>query len=438
MWWFLFVAWLPVALAGRPSLADHVLGLLDGDRTARRAHLAAVTDDVATNRVAMGLEIQPFVRDPEVAEALRRWLRRATGVASGDRDRMWQWLWARPYDPHPDYLTFKATLYGAIDPRFAAYFQPDPAPRIRMDEVRWGGVRQDGIPPLRNPRFESVTEATWLDEDDVVFGTVVGGEAAAFPKRILGWHELLTTELGGEAVAVVYCTLCGSAIVYRTEVGGVAHELGTSGFLYRSNKLMFDRATQSLWTTLGGHPVAGPLADRDIGLPMTAIVTTTFGEWRERHPETKVLSLRTGHTRDYGEGAAYREYFATDDLMFTVPTLDRRLANKDEVLALRRGGDTLAIATRFLARRRVYHTELAGDRVVVVTDRSGASRVFEAGALTFVRAKRDRVLDEDRRWWRLTEEALVLDEARRLQRVPAHRAFWFGWRAAWPRTRLVR
>ena len=177
-------------------------------------------------------------------------------------------------------------------------------------------------------------EAEYLRDSNVVFGLEVEGDARAYPKRILAWHEMFVDEVGGVPVAGVYCTLCGSMILYETVHDGVAYELGTSGFLYRSNKLMYDRATQSLWNTIWGRPVIGPLADRAIELKRRSVVTTTWGEWKRRHPETTVLSLETGHRRDYSEGAAYREYFATDELMFNVPQLDRRLRNKDEVLAL--------------------------------------------------------------------------------------------------------
>jgi hypothetical protein len=103
----------------------------------------------------------------------------------------------------------------------------------------------------------------------------------------------------------VYCTLCGAMIRYDTSVDGVQHELGTSGFLYRSNKLMYDQATKSLWSTLSGTPVVGALVGQGIELRSLYVVTTTWKEWKKRHPNTTVLSLDTGHARDYREGAAY-------------------------------------------------------------------------------------------------------------------------------------
>ena len=121
---------------------------------------------------------------------------------------------------------------------------------------------------------------------------------------------------------------------------------------------MYDRATMSLWSTLWGKPVIGPLVDsgieEGIELEQLSVVTTTWGEWRNRHPDTTVLSLDTGYNRNYSEGEAYRSYFSTDELMFPVPQLDNRLENKDEILALRMmGGPPLAISTEYLARHPV-------------------------------------------------------------------------------------
>ena len=175
-------------------------------------------------------------------------------------------------------------------------------------------------------------EADYLEDGNIIFGIALDGDVRAYPKRILAWHEMFKDSIAGEHYTGVYCTLCGSMILYRSAFGGVHHELGTSGFLYRSNKLMYDHATMSLWSTLTGEPAVGPLVGQGIELEPRFVVTTTWGEWRRRHPGTLVLSLDTGYQRDYGEGVAYRDYFATDRLMFGVPKLDSRLRNKDEVL----------------------------------------------------------------------------------------------------------
>jgi hypothetical protein len=257
----------------------------------------------------------------------------------------------------------------------------------------------------------------------------------------MGWHEMFVDEVGGVPVAGVYCTLCGTMILYRTELKGVNHELGTSGFLYRSNKLMYDRATQSLWNTIWGEPVIGPLAEQGISLERMSVVTTTWGEWRRRHPETQVLSLGTGYMRDYSEGAAYRDYNATDELMFQVPALDARLKNKDEVLGLvfpQHPDRPMAISASYLAAHPLYLDEVGGLRFVVLTDDSGANRVYEAADVTFTAWDGETgVQDATGRNWSLQEATLVSEDGAVLHRLPAQRAFWFGWFSAYNHTRLV-
>ncbi|MEL6415270.1 MAG: DUF3179 domain-containing (seleno)protein, partial [Pseudomonadota bacterium] len=268
------------------------------------------------------------------------------------------------------------------------------------------------------------------------------GDARAYPKRILAWHEMFVDTIGGVEIAGVYCTLCGTVIPYETQIDGVNIEFGTSGFLYRSNKLMYDRQTSSLWNTLTGEPVLGPLANQGLKLEYRPIVTTRWSDWKRLHPDTQVLSLETGHRRDYGEGVAYRDYFSTDRLMFNTPYDDNRLSNKQEVLALRFPGapkDQLAIDTAFLNENPIHYDRIGLQSFVVLTDETGANRVYEQGDVEFVSYDRDRVLiDQTGTSWRLEEHQLVSSEGLTLKRLPAHRAFWFGWRAAFPETRLIK
>jgi len=389
---------------------------------------------------AMLLEAIQFTRNSSVAESVFRILGRKSGEAiPPNRDAWLRWTWSQPYEPHPDYAAFKADLYARRDPRFREYFEHTDNAAIRLDEICWGGVRRDGIPPLDDPKMMTADEVGWLEDSNIVFGVSLNGEARCYPKRILAWHEMFKDTIGGESVCGVYCTLCGSLIIYLTEFEGQHYELGTSGFLYRSNKLMYDHETRSLWSTVTGEPVVGPLVDRGIKLERRYVVTTTWKEWRERHPQTLVLSLETGHDRDYGEGVAYSRYFASDDLMFPVPELDDRLPNKAPVLALRHDDLQLAIDTEYLRTHDVYHDELGELRFVVLTDESGACRVFESAGMEFTKWDgKSSVKSSDGATWTLTEDALVDESGHRLERIPAHRAFWFGWFAQYPETRLVK
>lgn len=226
--------------------------------------------------------------------------------------------------------------------------------------------------------------------------------------------------------------------MYQTEIDGKHYELGTSGFLYRSNKLMYDHETQSYWSTLKGEPVVGELVGRGISLNRRFCVTTTWGDWKRQHPDTTVLSLDTGHNRNYGEGVAYRAYFNTDKLMFPVPGSDKRLLNKSEVVALRDDNQQLALSADFLLQHPVYEDVLGDQAFVILTNAEGANRVYRSDGTKFKSWDGSKIAtDSNGQQWQVSEDKLS-SSLKSLDRMPAHRVFWFGWHAQFPETRLVK
>ena len=418
------------------------VNLVTADDKGKQESLEYIRENWEPSYTIMMLEVIYLTRGPAFTAEYLKLVEEKSGKKFGyNIDAWYEWVWNQESIDHEQYADFKSRLYSLIDPKFGAYFNSNYTSKIRLDEVRWGGVVQDGIPPLRDPKMISAPEAIYLDDRNIVFGLEVNGDARAYPKRIMAWHEMFVDDVGGIPVAGVYCTLCGSMILYKTMTDGVNHEIGTSGFLYRSNKLMYDKKTQSLWNTLWGRPVIGKLADEDIELERMSIVTTTWGEWKKRHPGTKVLSLNTGHRRDYGEGVAYKQYFATDELMFTVPKLDKRLKNKDEVLGLvfvEHSDMPLAVSSSYLAKNPVYQSSIGDREFVILTDNSGASRVYESKGKKFTGWDGQYTVSENNNTkWILTESKLVSPEGEILYRLPAHRAFWFGWYSAYPHTKLI-
>ena len=394
---------LAAAAPDEPSL-DLFFELLNPNANAAEAARAALKAAWRDSYAILLLEMLRLVDREPARTRLREMISELTRQTFDTDLRKWlRWAWKLSYAPHARYGEFKGKLYSNIDPRMQAFFPPNVRSLIRLDQVEWGGVPVNGIPPLVRPAMISARDAGYLKDAHVVFGIHHGGQAKAYPKRILAWHEMALDQVGGLDLTIVYCTLCGTVIPYRSVAGGRKHTFGTSGLLYQSSKLMFDDETKSLWSTAQGKPVIGSLAGTDLELDFVPIVTTTWGEWRQKHPETTVLSLETGHRRDYGEGVAYRDYFATDDLMFDVARRDHRLRNKDDVLVVRlKGQPPLAVAAKFLARRPTFEIEHGGVKLTIRTE-GGANQVFVAG-----------------------------------QRIPAHRAFWFGWYAQFPETVLIR
>ncbi len=425
------------------DFADSFMGIL---RYQDSESMRIVKENWHSGLLPMALEAMLYGRFKPHREILSELVQNELGTTEEfSTNEGFKILWnMKDFEADPGYHEFKTSVYSGMDKRFGRYFRDrEQQTRIRLDEVQWGGVVQDGIPPLRNPEMISAEDAGYLEDDNIVFGIEINGDARAYPKRILAWHEMFTDTIGGVDIAGVYCTLCGTVIPFKTEHKGKKYTLGTSGFLYRSNKLMYDQATQSLWSTTRGTPVIGPLVDQGIQLEYEAVVTTTWGEWKKRHPKTTVLSLNTGHRRDYGEGVAYNDYFSTDTLMFRTPFDDDRLKNKEEILALRfpaAPNQQLAIDTDFLIKKPLYENRIGAQKFVVLTDKSGANRVFDPEDKQFTSYDGDStVIDSTGQEWSVNESNLIASNGKdKLGRLPYHRAFWFGWRAAFPETKLIK
>ncbi len=420
-----------------------MLSLMVGTQDENKATLEYLDNNWVAGYTTMLLDVVYFSRGQVDTGPIISLLKKKTGKKLGRNLYKWfEWMWNEDPNILPYQGDWMARIYKEMDPKFEKYFKNRTQESlIRLDEVRWGGVVQDGIPPLRNPKMLTADEADYLEDDHVVFGVSINGDHRAYPKRILAWHEMFVDEIGGESIAGVYCTLCGTVIAYNTKFEGKNYNLGTSGFLYRSNKLMYDKATQSLWNTIEGKPVIGPLIQSNIELNSHSVVTTTWGEWKKIHPDTKVLSLKTGHRRNYDEGAAYYDYFSTDQLMFNVPELDRRLLNKDEVLIIRADGyqaDPLAISAKFLKRNRVYQNKIGTTKFVVLTDKTGGNRVYESRNYKFKKWVDNRLKDKNGQLWEVEEERLVSPDGTILKRLPYHRIFWFAWYNTYKQTRLVK
>jgi len=215
---------------------------------------------------------------------------------------------------------------------------------------------------------------------------------------------------------------------------------GSSGFLFRSNKLMYDKNTKSLWHNLTGEPVVGPLADSGIKLKVLPIITTTWRDWLQAHPDTVVLDINTGYVRDYTPGKPYGQYFASPDTMFPASPRSARLRTKEYVFALRLAGKAKVYPLEVLDKEPVVNDTLAGTKLVIVANAATrTARAFERGAFRFRKGHgvMEVVETETGEVWSVEEEALVNHATgQRLPRLGGHIAYWFGWFAFYPDTEV--
>lgn len=323
---------------------------------------------------------------------------------------------------------------------------------IARDGDAWVQIRGGAAAgcPLEGGWLANPADLVWLDAD-ADWMTLPDVAADEDP---LSLRDGMPGTVPGRPVMLAYCTLCGSGILYDATVSDPALndgeptvlEFGSTGMLMRSNKLMYDRLTDTVWNALTGVPAFGPLVETDIRLDILPVVVTDWATWLEEHPDTSVLSLDTGFSRDYTNGAAYGDYFNSPDLMFPVFQQDTtESANKDVVFALLIDDTPKAYPLEAIIPETVTNDTLADTNVVIIAretpDRDffepggAAVRAYDRGDFTFSPGETEReVIDQDGTVWQVTEAALVSPDGDELPRLGGHLAFWFGWFSFHPDT----
>lgn len=273
------------------------------------------------------------------------------------------------------------------------------APLVPREAIHHGGPPRDGIPAIDRPQFVPGARADFIAPDERVLGVLRNGVAKAYPIAILNWHEVVNDRFGSEPVVVTFCPLCGTGTAHSARVDGKSLRFGVSGLLYNSDVLLYDRATESLWSQLLGRAVSGPL--KGTRLERVALAHTSWADWRARHPDTSVLSRDTGHRRDYGRDP-YADYAVSPGVWFTVAHRNGALHPKAWVLGVEIGEAAKAYPFDALAR--------AGG---VVRDRVGGESITI-------------------RYRPAARSAAAFDADGR--EIPAVSAFWFAWFAFHPET----
>lgn len=312
----------------------------------------------------------------------------------------------------PGYLDYKRRLFTLIDPRWDFVFtEPND---IDMRYLSWGGVLIDDrplgdtdpcprgcIPALDDPAVTDAAGGDWYPDDRIVFGVEIGGETRAYPKHIMEVHEMVNDTLGGRRFGMPYCTLCASAQVFFTDdvAGFETPVLRTSGLLSRSNKVMYDLVSLSVFDTFTGAAVTGPMREAGVVLGQASVITTTWGEWKAAHPDTTIVA------EDGGIGRVYDldPLGGRDDNgpIFPIGDRDLRLPVQEQVL-----GVILPDGTPVAFPAAATRDALAAGEPVTL---AGVELVLDGGGL------------------RATFEG---------EPIPSHQAFWFAWSQFHPETLL--
>jgi len=272
---------------------------------------------------------------------------------------------------------------------------------IHPNQLRGGGPPKDGIPSIDNPKYISVEDANdWIDDDEFGAAIIHKGVKRFYPFQILVWHEIVNDDIAGDPVLITYCPLCGSVIGYKSEINGEAVEFGTSGKLFQSNLVMYDRKTDSYWTQIEGKAVVGPLTG--MVLELFPVDVTTWGEWKRAHPDSEVLSRQTGHIRLYGTDP-YGGYYESNSLFFPVDEEDNRLHKKAVVFGIVVDGIPKAYPESIVKDKVSFDDTIGSVSITITRD--------VAGIVTITNTDTN-------------------------QRIPHERDFWFAWFAFHPDTEL--
>jgi hypothetical protein len=331
-----------------------------------------------------------------------------------------------------------------------------PRPLIDVSELRSGGPPPDGIPAIDEPRFVTPAAADWLTEDEPVLVLETTDGARIYPVQIMIWHEIVNDVVDGRPVAVTYCPLCNSALAFSRRIGGQVLTFGTSGLLYNSDLVMYDRQTESLWPQLELRAVAGRLTGTE--LDPVVLSTLPWSQARETYPSAEVLSRETGFTRDYGSNP-YIGYDDEDSDPFLFDgEPDARLPAKAQVVGLFRDSAPAAVPVSDLVEGPLLVAGPEGAVLLRITSQAASPLDREdiasgrlvptvaAYAASIGGRPVELVLDGDGVRDRATGSAFGPDgvattgalRGERLDLAESVTTLWFAWAAFQPDTRLVR
>jgi hypothetical protein len=309
---------------------------------------------------------------------------------------------------------------------------------ISLDKIKGGGPPKDGIPSIDDPKFAEIRDSQFVSDSDVVIGLEINGDARAYPLFILVWHEVVNDRVGDVPVAVTYCPLCYTNQVFERIISGNEVEFGTSGKLYNSNLLMYDRWTESYWSQALGIAVTGELTGMQLKtIPFDVI---TWGDWKKLHPETLVLTTDTGHLRSYATDP-YGDYYTDPRIIFPVDNSDDRMHPKEIILGFNEDGIYKAYKQNDVEIKKIINDDIGNTSLMLVSLFSQNSRAFDRtlnGEILEFEFVDDKIMDtKTKSEWNYDGIAISGPlEGDKLTRMSIEPGFWFEWVAFHPQTEV--
>lgn len=272
---------------------------------------------------------------------------------------------------------------------------------VDPEKIVSGGPPMDGIPSIDHPKYVTLEEAgRWIQDNELVLAIIYKDVKRVYPLQIMVWHEIVNDDIAGDPILITYCPLCGSGIAYERKINGEEVEFGTSGKLYNSNLVMYDRKTNSYWSQIDGLAILGELAGTR--LKPVSIDTVVWRDWRKAHPDSEVLSQDTGYVRPYGKDP-YGSYYEDSFLFFPVENRDDRIHPKTVIFGIEVNGTYKAYREDDLEELKVIEDTVNGIKIKIERNDAGIVKITNT----------------------VTGEEIVKE-----------RDFWFAWYAFHPDTEL--
>jgi len=325
---------------------------------------------------------------------------------------------------------------------------------IDLTELTTTGSARDGIAPIDNPASEPVASAnTWVMDKEPILALVTGDMAKAYPLKIMIRHEIVNDIIKGTPVAVTFCPLTSSAAVFNRKVNEQTFDFGPSGLVRKSNFLMWDKQTETLWQQLTGRAIVGDLNDTQL-IRIPALVTS-WKDFKESYPDGIVLSNNTIPPTDYNQ-TPYVAYDDKNSLPFLFHgSLDNRLPAMERVVGIQSDGESMAFPFSILSKVGAINYTFAGKDITVLFSPSTISvldskiigeskdvgtaaafyRTVDEKTINFKVSKEDIIDAETGSTWSMTGVATSGSlQGTQLHAVEHSVYFWFAWAAFYPET----
>ena len=246
---------------------------------------------------------------------------------------------------------------------------------VDPSKILSGGPPKDGIPSIDNPKFVSVSDADeWIEDNELVLGIIYKDIKRVYPLQIMVWHEIVNDVISGDPILITYCPLCGSGIAFERTIDGEEVEFGTSGKLYNSNLVMYDRKTDSYWTQIDGKAIIGELTGME--LKEVSIDTVTWRDWKAAHPDSEVLNQDTGYSRPYGNDP-YGSYYNDSFIFFPVENEDNRIHAKTVIFGIEIDGVYKAYQEEDVKKGDISDV-VKGVSITVSRDKAGIVSIIDS------------------------------------------------------------